>query len=284
MTIAIIGASGFIGNRIFQSLVKKNNNDLIGTFFKHKEDPKFFFLDITSRVSVEKFLSKNRPDVIFWIAGSKNLKKCEKNWKYAYQINTQPIKDYYQIKSKINLDSKLVFFSTDYVFNGIEGYYKDKDTVDPKTNYGITNKLSEEIIIKENKDDLIIRTSAVMGKGGTFFDWINKSLCYEKNVEIYKDIFFSPTPIKLLCEAAEHIIKNNNIGIVHICGGKRFSRFEFTKNLLNLNKNFSAKVIPINSAGDLNHFQHDLSLIPSDVCEKFQTKEFLSYIKEELLL
>ena len=79
MTIAIVGASGFIGNRIFQSLVKKNNNDLIGTFFKNKEDPKFFFLDITSRVSVEKFLSKNRPDLIFWIAGSKNLKKCEKN-------------------------------------------------------------------------------------------------------------------------------------------------------------------------------------------------------------
>ena len=76
MTIAIVGASGFIGNRIFQSLVKKNNNDLIGTFFKHKEDPKFFFLDITSIVSVEKFLYKKRPDLIFLIAGSKNLKKC----------------------------------------------------------------------------------------------------------------------------------------------------------------------------------------------------------------
>ena len=94
MTIAIIGASGFIGNRIFQSLVQKNSNDLIGTFYKHKEDPNFVFLDITSRSSVEKFLSKNRPDLVFWIAGSKNLKKCEKNCEKESQVFAIAYKQY----------------------------------------------------------------------------------------------------------------------------------------------------------------------------------------------
>ena len=121
MVIAIIGASGFIGNRIFQSLCSKNTFKLIGTFYKHKEQPEFIYLDVTSKELIELFLVKYNPSLIFWIAGSKNLNKCENDWEYAYQINTQPIKDYYEIKRRLNLESRLVFFSTDYVFDGLHG-------------------------------------------------------------------------------------------------------------------------------------------------------------------
>jgi len=112
MVIAIIGASGFIGSRIFQSLCSKNTFNLIGTFYKHKEQPEFIYLDVTSKELIELFLVKYNPSLIFWIAGSKNLNKCENDWQYAYQTNTQPIKDYYEIKRKLNLESRLAFFST----------------------------------------------------------------------------------------------------------------------------------------------------------------------------
>ena len=56
MVIAIIGASGFIGNRIFQSLCSKNTFKLIGTFYKHKEQPEFIYLDVTSKELIELFL------------------------------------------------------------------------------------------------------------------------------------------------------------------------------------------------------------------------------------
>ncbi len=127
MLIAIIGASGFIGNRIFQSLCSKQTFNLIGTYYKHKEQQELIYLDVTSREFVEKFLVEHKPDLIFWLAGSKNLKKCEDDWEYAYQINTQPIKDYYEIKRRLNLETRLFFFSTDYVFDGLHGNYKDTD-------------------------------------------------------------------------------------------------------------------------------------------------------------
>ena len=282
MVIAIIGASGFIGNRIFQSLCSNNTFNLIGTFYKHKEQPEFIYLDVTSRELIEQFLVEYRPGLIFWIAGSKNINKCEDDWEYAYQINTQPINDYYEIKKRLNLESRLVFFSTDYVFDGLYGRYKDTDVVNPKTNYGITNKLAEEKILHESPYDLILRTSAVMGRGGQFFDWLTKYLVKSEKVKMFKDIYFSPTPIQLLSEATEYLINDWMSGIIHICGGPRLSRFEFAESLMRLNKKFSSTIVPDYALNNGSLFQHDLSLIQSSICKKFQTKDFENYILEEL--
>ena len=241
MVIAIIGASGFIGNRIFQSLCSNNTYNLIGTFYKHKEQPEFIYLDVTSRELIEQFLVEYRPCIIFWIAGSKNLNECEDDWEYAFQINTQPIKDYYEIKRRLNLESRLVFFSTDYVFDGLQGNYKDTDIGNPKTNYGISNKLAEDTILHNSSFDLILRTSAAMGRGGQFFDWLTKSLVNDKEVKMFKDIYFSPTPIQLLSEASEYLTNDWMSGIIHICGGPRLSRFEFAEILLSINNNLKNK-------------------------------------------
>ena len=282
MIIAIIGASGFIGNRIHQTFSKNNSLNVIGTFFKDKLHPQFIYLDVTSKDLIEHFLIEFNPNLIFWIAGSKNLNKCEDDWEYAFKINSKPIKDYYEIKSKLKIESKLVFFSTDYVFDGLHGNYKDTDLANPKTNYGISNKIAEDTILNNCSSDLIIRTSAVMGKGGKFFDWLTKCLVNDKKVKIFKDIYFSPTPIQLLSEATEYLIKKQVSGIVHICGELRLSRYEFAEKLLHINKKFSATVVPDSAFRNNLLFQRDLSLIQSKICKKFQTKDFAKSIMEEL--
>ena len=282
MVIAIIGSSGFIGSRIFQSLCSKKTFNLIGTYYKHKEQPEFIYLDVTSGELIEQFLVEYRPGLIFWIAGSKNINKCEDDWEYAYQINTQPINDYYEIKKRLNLESRLVFFSTDYGFDGLYGRYKDTNVVNPKTNYGISNKLAEDKILQDGPHDLIIRTSAVMGRGGQFFDWLTKYLVKSEKVKMFKDIYFSPTPIQLLSEATEYFTKNCVSGIVHICGGVRLSRFEFAESLIRINKKYSATIVPDYVLNKSYLFQHDLSLIQSSICKMFQTKDFENYIFEEL--
>ena len=282
MVIALIGASGFIGHRIFQALCSKKYISLIGTYYTRKEQQEFIYLDVTSKELIEQFLVVYRPDLILWIAGSKNLHKCEDDWEYAYQINTQPIKDYYEIKKATTLNSRLVYFSTDYVFDGLYGNYKDTDLRNPKTNYGISNKLAEDIILHNSSFDLILRTSAVMGRGGQFFDWLTKSLVKDEEVKMFEDIYFSPTPIQLLSEATEYLIKDSISGIVNVCGGHRLSRFEFAENLLSISNKFSATIIPITTSPDSNHFQHDLSLIQSDICDDSQTKDFKDYLLDEL--
>ena len=99
---------------------------------------------------------------------------------------------------------------------------------------------------------------------------------------MFKDIYFSPTPIQLLSEASEYLVKNWVSGIVHICGGRRLSRFEFAESLMRINKKYSATIVPDSALSNNSFFQHDLSLIQSNMCKKFQTKNFENYILEEL--
>ena len=70
MLIAIIGASGFIGNRIFHTLTRNISLNVVGTFFRHKLQPEFIYLDVTSKDLTEQFLVEFNPCLIFWIAGS----------------------------------------------------------------------------------------------------------------------------------------------------------------------------------------------------------------------
>ena len=139
-----------------------------------------------------------------------------------------------------------------------------------------------DTILQNSSSDLIIRTSAVMGKGGKFFDWLTKSLVIDDEVEIFNDIYFSPTPIQLLSEATEYIIKERVTGLVHICGEERLSRYEFAEMLQQLNKKFSANLVPNSAYGKNPVFQNDLSLIQSNICKYFQTKDFVNFLKEEI--
>jgi dTDP-4-dehydrorhamnose reductase len=121
-----------------------------------------------------------------------------------------------------------------------------------------------------------------MGRGGQFFDWLTKSLVKDEEVKMFENIYFSPTPIQLLSEATEYLIKDSISGIVNISGGLRLSRFEFAEILMSINNKFSATIVPITASRDSNHFQHDLSLIQSNICKRFQTNDFDNYLLDEL--
>ena len=121
-----------------------------------------------------------------------------------------------------------------------------------------------------------------MGKGGNFFDWLTKSLVNHEKVKIFNDLYFSPTPIQLLSEATEYLIKERVSGIVHICGELRLSRYAFVEILLNINNKFLATIVPDSALRNNSHFRHDLSLIQSNLCKNFQTKDLVNFIMEEL--
>ena len=128
MKVLIVGASSFIGFHLFQILKKKYN--CIGTYFTNKRSEKLIHLNILSKDELDKILSTHKPDIVLWIAGSKDVKLCEQDEKYAYSINTQPIIDYVNILDK----QKFIFISTNYVFDGVAGNYRECDKPAPLTN------------------------------------------------------------------------------------------------------------------------------------------------------
>ncbi len=274
MKVLIVGASSFIGFHLFQSLKKKYN--CIGTYFKNKRSEKLIHLNILSKYELEKILSKHQPDIVLWVSGTKDLKLCEQDEKYAYSINTQPIIDYIDILYK----KKIIFISTNYVFDGGVGNYKECDKPSPHTIYGKTNYLAEQTLLNSNINYNIIRTSAVIGKGGDFYDWLTDSLKNNSRISMY-DSFFTPTPIQLLIDGIDFLIgKDQNNKITHICGGLKFTRYAFAMTIQNLIfSNSKSEIIKVNS--DNSFLQKDLSLTQSKMCSSFQRFTSLEYILKE---
>ena len=264
MRILIVGASSFIGYRLYKYLEHINIYEIFGTFFKNKKDEKLIYFDITEGSQIEKTINYVKPDVVVWVAGSKNLKECENSLVFAKTINTIPVENFLKALKKIKLDTHFIFLSTDYVFNGKSGNFLDSDIPEPKTNYGLSNYLAEQIIISSKVRFSVIRTSAVMGMGGTFFDWLVNGIKNQNTLELFHNIIFTPTPVEILCYNIFNIIDKNIVNkTMHICGNKSMSRFDFGMLIKNIIADSSVKLIPIIEESDILLFQKDLSLKPS---------------------
>ena len=276
MKVLIVGASSYIGFHLFKHLNKKYN--CIGTYFTNKRCEKLIHLNILSKEELENTFSKHKPDVILWISGAKDVKICEQDERYAYSINTQPIIDYVNILDK----QKFIFISTNYVFDGVTGNYKDCDKPAPLTIYGKTNYLAEQTLLKSNKNFNIIRSSAVIGKGSIFYEWLKDNLKSNSQISLF-DSYFTPTPIQLLIDGIDFMINTDKYkNIFHICGELKITRYDLGKTIQQLIYNNKSEIIKINSTDSFLH--QDLSLIQSKICSSFQTLTFLEYVKRELLL
>lgn len=285
--IVIIGASGFIGSALFNYLSQKLSSDYVvkGTYFSNKKADELLYLDITDSEQIEQYLLIEKPDFILMLAGNKDVKKCEMDYSFAYQMNTQPVECIVDAIKKHELDTKLIFFSTDYVFDGEKGNYTNKDIPNPITNYGKTKLLAERVLFESNIDFKIIRTGAVMGKNGIFFDWLLRALNIENNVSVFDNVFFSPTPIQLLNEIVCALILNyENIPekLLHIVGDQRLNRYQFAMMISRLVETKCANLVPENANFEQSLFHKDLSLNQSDFVRERQTKSLDEYLENEV--
>ena len=281
----VIGASGFIGHAIYQCLKKHFPDDNIrGTYFSNSNDPELEYLDIRDESSIEDYLQKYHPRYLFLLAGSKNLQKCEQDYNFALKINTFPVGAILRIIKCCKLSTRLLFFSTDYVFDGTHGSYKESDLPNPKTNYGKSNYEAEKLLLASDSSYNIIRTSAVMGQGSRFYDWLRSELKNEEEVEMFKDVNFTPTPLELVCRTSLKVLQDIELlrenKIIHLVGAEHYSRYSFACEMKKELKNNSCEtIIPI-KAPDI--FQKNLTMKQSSFINKICNYSMRDFFKEEL--
>ncbi|MGV8130107.1 MAG: SDR family oxidoreductase [Methanolinea sp.] len=285
--IVIIGASGFIGNTLYHSLHSHltGSYQIDGTYYSTDSKNNLKQLDITCFKKLEHFVLKESPSFILLTAGNKNVQDCQNDFSRAISLNTRPVEDLIKIITCYQLPVHLLFFSTDYVFNGRTGLYKDTDIPNPSTNYGKTKYMAEQALQNSNISYKIIRTAAVVGKGGNFFNWIINKIIHEKTMKMYDNVFFSPTSSIFLTEMISRIIKDYEQipqKTIHIVGEERFNRYQFAILLKKLLKS-DVQIQPEQNFENSTLFQPDLSLTPSDLINRWRRRTFEDYLKDEIL-
>lgn len=284
--VLVIGASGFIGNAIYTYLRNHCESDcrVTGTSYTSSLGG-LDRLDITSPADLERFITRQVPDFIIFAAGDKNVPECEADYDHAYALNTQPVISLVSIISRHMLPTKLVYISTDYVFDGKDGQYRDDDAPNPTTNYGKTKFLAEKALLSSAASSIIVRTGAVMGKGGVFFDWLINQMRTEKSIVLYDNVFFSPTPLTFLSEMIATIVRKSESldkKILHVVGEKRLNRHEFAL-LVNATLDADITILAEKNPGTGTTFQHDLSMVPSDLINTWRKRTFEDYLRDEVL-
>ena len=120
-------------------------------------------LDITDKEEVKKVLKFHSPDVIINCAAFTDVDKCETERELCWKLNVDAVKNLI-IAARLE-DSKIVHYSTDYVFDGNKGPYTEEDKPNPISFYGRSKLASENALISSGVNFVIIRTMVLIGMG-----------------------------------------------------------------------------------------------------------------------
>lgn len=241
--VLITGAGGNVGSKIseyFESLGYSVCASGYASF-----GSKSYLLDVTKRDTVLKEIANSEPEIIIHAAAKSSLVECEKNPEIANSVNVNGTLNIIDAIKATNPEIKMIFLSSDYVFDGNRGNYVENDQANPFTVYGKTKLDAEKLIMKELDNYIICRSANIFGRGSNFFNFIVNHLEGMSSVEVFKDTFYTPTYIEYFVESLEILINSGFHGIIHIAGRERLSRYEFAIKVADAMKRERKFVIPI---------------------------------------
>jgi dTDP-4-dehydrorhamnose reductase len=243
MRSLVIGASGFVGKSLY-SILKQTNEVIFGTYFSRYREG-LIRVDMTSIKELEFVFKKSDPEIVYMPAFIPGVDRCELD-KNICKINEMGVRNVINLCKKH--ETRIVFFSSDYVFDGNSGPYLESDEPNPINKYGETKLLCESFV-KELNEYLIIRTAVVYGydeESKNYFMTFSRDLMNKKKKKVPIDQFSTPTFVIDLALITIDLVNKNKNGIYNVTGPNYCSRYTFALKIadkFNFNKNLIKPVL-----------------------------------------
>ena len=220
MKFFITGVNGQLGYDVKRELLERGYTDILA--------PTRVDLDITNEDAVKKMIREYRPSVIFHCAAYTAVDKAEEEQEKCYQVNVLGTK--YLTEAAKEVGAKIIYISTDYVFDGTkEGLYQVEDKVNPVNYYGKTKYLGENFV-RAYDNHIIVRISWVFGINGKNFIRTMLNLAEShKELNVVCDQIGSPTYTKDLAGLLENMFLSNVKGLYHVTNEGYCSWYEFAE-------------------------------------------------------
>lgn len=233
MKFLVNGYTGQLGYDIVRELNKRGYNDIF-----HPDYPD---VDITIEENVKNAIMNYNPDVIFHCAAYTAVDKAESDKEKCYDVNVNGTANI--VKYAKEVGAKVIYISTDYVFDGTkEGYYEVDDPICPIDYYGYTKELGEEKV-REYDNHVIVRISWVFGiNGNNFIKTMLKLAKTKDEVNVVSDQIGSPTYTKDLAKLLVDMSLSDKTGTYHatndgVCTWNEFASYIFESNGINMKVN-----------------------------------------------
>lgn len=217
MKVLVTGVNGQLGHDIVEEC-QKRNIEAIGVDVKE--------MDITDAHQVNEVITETKPDAIIHCAAWTAVDKAEDEVEQCRKVNKDGTKHIVDVCEK--LDLPLMYFSTDYVFDGQgEEPWNEYDERHPLNVYGKT-KYEGELEVERLKKHFIIRISWVFGiNGGNFIKTMLRLGKERKEVSVVNDQIGSPTYTYDLARLCVDMIQTKEYGTYHATNEGICSWYEF---------------------------------------------------------
>jgi dTDP-4-dehydrorhamnose reductase len=216
MKILLTGASGYVGKLLESYLVPKY--EVTGVDITAVPENDQLICDLSDADAVTHLARTVMADVVIHVAGNKNIGFCEEHPVEAFQINCDAVKN---VASAFGKSARIIYVSTDYVFDGQKGGYREDDLPSPLTVYG-KSKLCGETEGRRiaGKNFVTVRLSALYDTKASFPNFLQTQLSAGEPVECYEDVIYSPTYYSDFLEAIDMLVQNKELTgpVYHLCG------------------------------------------------------------------
>lgn len=227
--VLVTGASGLLGFHFAWQASQKaevigitHSKGLVNTPFQS------VMVDLGQPGAGEKLIDQYKPDVLVHCAALANVDACDLQPELADRLNAMLPGELAQAAEKNGV--RMVHISTDAIFDGSKGNYREDDEPNPLSTYARTKLRGEQAVIQACPDAIIARVNffgwSMSGKR-SLAEWFVSNLTTGRLVNGFTDIFFCPLEVTQLCEFLQMMIEKELKGVFHVVSSESISKYAF---------------------------------------------------------
>lgn len=235
--ILVTGSNGLLGQKLTDLCHSDPEVVLIATskgINRHPLKGSFIYedMDILDAEQIEAVVIKHKPDVIINTAAMTNVDACENDQQNCYALNVEAVKSL--IASCERHDIQLIHLSTDFIFDGEKGPYREEDNPNPLSYYGQTKLDAEELLKNSSCRWVILRTIIVYGivndmSRSNIVLWAKSALEKGNPINVVDDQWRMPTLAEDLANCCLLAAKKNAEGVFNASGKDMLSIIELVR-------------------------------------------------------
>jgi dTDP-4-dehydrorhamnose reductase len=231
--LLIFGGSGFVGGVLALSALQKGWQVLVADLVFHPGlgAAGWERLDLMDPDAVDRIIAGFQPDAVINLAALADIDRAERERELAWKINVDGAR--FVAESCRRQAARLVFLSSDAVFDGLGGPYREQDTPAPLNYYGATKMEAEKAVTQAHPEVVVARISLVLGfpvtAGNSFLASLEQKLAAAEQIVCPVDEVRTPIDVHTLCACLLELAQGSFSGILHLGGMQWINRCDLSR-------------------------------------------------------
>jgi dTDP-4-dehydrorhamnose reductase len=237
MNVLITGATGLLGKSLIET--KDRSCAVTGIYLGDyrmagSREVIYRRVDIQDRAALKEVFDASGANVVIHTAGIADVDFCERHYEAAYRSNVHGTANVIELCAEKG--AKMVYVSTNAVFDGENAPYKEDDRPNPINRYGAMKLECEAMVRSAFKDAIIVRPILMYGwnhtkERGNLVTYLLDKLAAGTAVNIVNDIYDNPLSSHSCAEAIWSLIEKKKKGTYHVAGRDMLNRYDYARTI-----------------------------------------------------